>query len=223
MTETRAISLRAGTLLAPQLDYILLDASGSMADKWFDTLAGIDAYMDVLRSQNIASHGILHLFGSTNRDKVTRDNIIAEWPNFVSDPATRPNLGMTPLYDAINVMGRRLRDLDPPRCTIVIVTDGDENRSETSAAQAQAILNWCKAKGWQVVFLGADFNNERQAKALGSNPRNTLAVQKQKLLEAGKKLGEKRVRNAQSGADIDFTDDEKSTFGGYLTGPSNAA
>jgi hypothetical protein len=102
------------------------------------------------------------------------------------------------------------------------VTDGDENGSRhTDHSQARAILDWCRAQGWQVTFLGADFNNSRQAKLLGATEQNSLGVQAQRLIDAGKVLGQKRARNALYGDDISFTDDEKRDFGGYLTDGTN--
>lgn len=217
-----ALVNRTGTLQAPQLDYILIDGSGSMMDKWFDTLAALDGFFDVLKSQNIASQGVVQVFDSHELDNLQRDSVIETWPQFTREPLTS-SWGSTPLYDAINVMGRRLRDLDPPRASIVIVTDGYENGSKyTDATQARAILDWCRAKGWQVTFLGADFNNSAQAKLLGADARNSVGVRKMKLLEAGKALGEKRVRHALAGTEITFSDDEKENFGGYLTGPSGS-
>lgn len=212
---------RSGTLLAPQLDYILLDGSGSMMTKWHETLAGLDGYMGALRAANVASHGIVTVFQGNTLDSVQRDSIIADWEPFTTTGLTS-GWGGTPLYDAVNLMGRSLRDLNPPRASIIIVTDGMENGSRhTTHAQAKAILDWCRAKGWQVTFLGADFNNSKQAALLGANPSNSIGVQKMLMHEAGKLLGEKRVRNVMFGEDISFTDEEKKDFGGYLTGPSN--
>lgn len=209
------------SVLAPQLDYFLIDGSSSMSDKWWEMLAGLDEYMKVLKSMNIASHGIVHTFDSRDLHCVQRDSLISTWDTFIDDPIGL-NSGMTPLYDAINLMGRRLADLDPPNACIIIVTDGEENcSSHTDVHQAHAILDWCRAKGWQVVFLGADFNNSRQAKALGADESNTIGVRKMLMKDAGKSLGEKRARHARAGTDITFTEDERKTFGGYLTGPSN--
>jgi von Willebrand factor type A domain len=206
---------RTGTLQAPQLDYVLLDGSSSMAPKWWDTIAALRGYVDVLRSQNINSHGIIQLFDSYDLDCELRNGTIESWKD-LSDLGYHG--GMTPLYDAINLMARKLRDLDPPKCSIVIVTDGDENGSNhTNADQARAMLDWCRAKGWQVTFLGADFNNSRQAKLLGANDSNSVGVQQKRLGEAGKALGEKRVKHALFGDDINFSEDERKDFGGYLT------
>jgi len=209
------VANRSGTLQAPQLDYVLLDGSSSMGPKWWDTVAALRGYVDVLRSQNINSHGIIQLFDSHDLDCELRNGTIDTWTD-LSDLGYHG--GMTPLYDAINLMARKLRDLDPPKCSIVIVTDGDENGSRhTSADQARAMLDWCRAKGWQVTFLGADFNNTRQAKLLGANESNSIGVQQKRLKDAGKALGEKRVKHALFGDDINFSEDERKDFGGYLT------
>jgi len=206
---------RSGTLQAPQLDYVLLDGSSSMAPKWWDTVAALEAYVDVLKSQNIHSHGIIQLFDSHDLDCELRNDTLDKWGR-LNDLGYHG--GMTPLYDAINLMARKLKDLDPPKCSIVIVTDGDENGSNhTTADQARAMLDWCRAKGWQVTFLGADFNNSTQAKLLGADDTNSVGVRKQLLKDAGKALGEKRAKHALYGDDINFSEDERTKFGGFLT------
>lgn len=212
---SRAVANRVGTLQAPQLDYILLDGSSSMSHKWWDTIGALEGYVDVLKSQNINSHGIIQLFDSHDLNCILRDATLDKWGS-LNDLGY--NGGMTPLYDAINLMGRTLRDLNPPRCAITIVTDGDENGSHyTDHAQARAILDWCRAQGWQVTFLGADFNNSMQAKLLGADDSNSVGVRKELLAKAGKSLGEKRAKNALYGDDINFSEDERKNFGGYLT------
>lgn len=225
LTKASPLAQRASdaALQPSQLDYILIDGSQSMQAKWWETLGAVDAFCDVLRAQGVASRGILTTFCSMDINLVHRDSSIADWKRFDVDPIGS-HWGMTPLYDAINMMGRQLRDIDPKNASIVIATDGDENcSSHTDATQAKAILDWCRAKGWQVTFLGVDFNNEAQALALGSNTSNTIAVRKMKLLEAGRTLGKKRARHAAAGTDISFTDDEKTNFGGYLAAPKSGA
>jgi hypothetical protein len=218
-----SLVIRPGALVAPQLDYFLIDGSGSMQGKWWESLGTIDAFLDVLKTSNIASHGIISVFDSHDRALIQRDGLIGEWPTMAEQPLAA-HWGATPLYDAINIMGRELAALRPAKCSIVIVTDGEENGStHTTAAQARAILDWCRAQGWQVTFLGADFNNARQAALLGSTPSNSLGIQKMRMIEAGKTLGEKRVRHAHAGTDISFTDDEKADFGGYLSDNSGGA
>src|SRR3974390_1301469 len=202
---SQAIINRSGTLQAPQLDYILLDGSGSMQGKWWDTMAALKAFVDVLKSQNINSHGILQTFDSHDLNLVQRDGTLYTWGD-LSDVGA--HWGGTPLYDAIVHMGLELQKLAPAngKCSIVIVTDGDENGSQTTLTQAKAVLDWCRAQGWQITFLGADFNNNNQAKALGANASHSLGVRKDLLFEAGKWLGEKRARHTRNSDDeINFS------------------
>ena len=220
---TNAIINRSGTLQAPQLDYILLDGSGSMKGKWWDTMAALRAFVDVLKSQNVNSHGILQTFDSFDLNLVQRDGTLDTWGDLTDIGA---HWGSTPLYDAIIHMGLELQKLAPAsgKCSIVIVTDGDENGSQTTLVQAKAVLDWCRAQGWQITFLGADFNNNEQAKMLGANDSNSIGVRRELLLEAGKSLGEKRGRHARNSDDeINFSADERKKFGGYLTDATNGS
>jgi uncharacterized protein with von Willebrand factor type A (vWA) domain len=212
--QQNTLCARSSTLLAPQLDYILVDGSSSMQDKWWNTLAALDNFTSVLRSANIASHGIVSVFSGRDLQMIQRDDVIAKWHTFAAAPLAS-TWHDTPLYDAVNLMGRHLRDLAPSRCSIVIVTDGEENASQTSATQAKSILDWCRAQGWTVTFLGADFDNTTQARLLGANASNSLGVRRELLREAGTLLGKKRIAWHGDG-EITFSDGERAKFGGYL-------
>lgn len=206
---------RTGSLLASQLDYILIDGSSSMMGKWWDSIGALDTYLNVLRTENISSQTIIHTFDSGDMDCIQRDCLLKDVGPLTDVGA---HWGMTPLYDAINLMVRKLAKLDPPKCSIVIVTDGDDTSSKsTDVTQARALLDWCRAKGWQVTFIGADFNNFKQAALLGADESNSIGVQKAKLLEAGEALGRKRTAHAKFGDDINFSKEERQQFGGYLT------
>jgi hypothetical protein len=207
--------------LNSQLDYILVDGSGSMRDKWWPTLDAIEAYVQSLKGQNIGTQTILSVFDSIDKDLIQRNAPIAEWKSLREAPIGA-HWGMTPLYDAITLMGARLRDLDPPRASILLVTDGNENTSSfTSAEQAKGILDWCRAKGWQITFIGANFNNRLQGKALGATEANAIGVQTHMLADATKALAAKRARYGLYGEPMHYTEDERQQFGGFLAGPSN--
>jgi|SRR6516164_1128687 hypothetical protein len=202
-------------LAKQQLDYFLLDGSSSMAHHWWETIGALKEYVKALASRNVQSHGIIQMFDSGDLDCTLRDEPLGDWGSL--DDLSYGG-GMTPLYDAIGVMCYKLRDLDPEHCSITIVTDGDENGSDqTDHVQARAFLDWCRGKGWQVTFLGCDFNNSTQAKLLGADESNSIGVRKALLKEAGKLLGQKRANHAQAGDDINFSEEEKTKFGGYLT------
>lgn len=208
-----------GKLIAPVIDYFLLDGSGSMiGEKWQNMLVSIDSYAEIFSRANINTQCILHVFDSTDRDQVQVDCAVKHWPVLTRTPPSA-NFTGTPLHDAINIMARRIKELDPPRCRIIICTDGKNTEIDckTNEDQARAMLDWLRAKGYQVTFFGCDFNNTRQAKLLGANESNTIGVQRALLEEGAKLLANKSIRNERFGDDISFTDDERTEFGGYLT------
>jgi hypothetical protein len=203
-----------------QYDYILLDGSSSMRDKWWDTMAAIQAYVGTTKDANVNSQVVVQVFDSKELDYMARDVAIKDWIDLQVEPIGA-HWGMTPLYDAIQIMGRRLRDLDPPRCSIVIVTDGDENCSSfTDLTQAKSILDWCRAKGWQVTFIGANFDNSEQSRMLGANEKTSLGVSQKRLADATTALAKKRARYGLYGEPMHYTDEEQSKFGGFLNGPA---
>jgi hypothetical protein len=216
MSTSTQLANRSTKLLASSLDYFLIDGSGSMQSKWWDTLAALDNFTLTLRAAHADPHGVVSVFAGGDIQMLQRDGLLSGWKKFTEEPLGS-TWGGTPLYDAILLMGQHLRDLDPPTCSIVIVTDGHENMSHTSSAQAAGVLDWCRAKGWFVTFLGADFNNSKQARLLGANDSNAIGVQQKLLPEAGRLLGKKRLSG-----DMDFTPGEKKQFGGYLTDQSGA-
>jgi hypothetical protein len=208
------------TKTTSQVDYILLDGSSSMQDKWWDTLDAIQAYIDGVKAANIHSHCTVQVFDTNDLEYIARDCKIEDWVALRTEPIGA-HWGMTPLYDAIAIMAARLRDLDPPRASVVIVTDGEENLSRfTDLPQAKAFLDWIRAKGWQVTFIGADFNNSDQAQALGANEHTSIGVEKRQLSNAAAALARKRARYGLYGDPMHYTDEERQQFGGYLGGPA---
>jgi len=218
---SRALTRKFSSLTGSQLDYLVIDGSGSMIDKWWDFMASADSYVRLLKDANLNSHLIATVFDDKSIGYIQRDEPLADWTSFIDNPLGLGR-GYTPLYDAISAAGLHLRELDPARASIIFVTDGDENASKgTNLTQAAAIINWMKAKGWQITFIGCDFNNMRQAAALGVTEHNAIGVAKAHLIDAAKALGEKRIRHARFGTDMHFSDEEKQQFGGYLNGPSS--
>lgn len=211
------------SLLAPQLDLILVDGSGSMLSKWPETVAALDEYRANLVRANINSHLIAATFSDDIPFSIQRDDLTKDCRSFTQSPLAA-QWGGTPLFDAINSAARHLRSLDAPRATLLICTDGLENQSKyTNLVQAKALLDWCRAKGYQVIFLGCDFNNSKQAQLLGANPDTAIGVQKQLLREAAKTLSNKRIRYGLYGEAIHFTEEEQTQFGGLLAPPTGGA
>ena len=204
-----------------QRDYILLDSSASMSSKWWDMLTALDAYTNKLKSDNVNTHIVLATFSGEHPEYIQRDEHISAYqPLMANNPIFHPS--STPLYDAIMTMCIRLRDLDPKVCAITIVTDGEENTSRAcDHTQAKAFLDWCRAKGWQVTFLGCDFDNSKQADLLGGNPQSAIGVARAHLSDAASALAKKRAEHALYGKPMHWTEDEHGQFGGYLAAPDD--
>ena len=208
------------TKTTTQMDYILLNGSSSMQGNWWDTLDAVQAYVSGAASENVNSQIVVQVFDSTDLEYIARDVPIADWIDLRKEPIGA-HWGSTPLYNAVNVMCQRLKALDPPRCSIVIVTDGEECASRfTDLTQAKAFLDWCRAKGWQVTFIGANFNNEEQARALGANEHTAIGVSQKRLVDATSALAKKRARYGLYGESMHYSDEEKQRFGGFLAAPT---
>lgn len=207
---------------AAQRDYILMDGSGSMSTKWWDSLAAVDAYVQTLREGHVATRLTLATFsGPDYLDLIGRDvETLDQWQPLMAKPIGS-TWGGTPLYDAINVMLRKLRDEDPIRCAITIVTDGRAGLSHfTDQTQCTAMLNWAKAKGWSVTFIGCDWDNSEQARSLGLVPSQAIGVQKALLADAARELARKRTIYGATGAPMHWSESEQRQFGGYLAAPT---
>lgn len=219
MTTTHIVSRPAAlTDVQTSLDFILLDGSGSMSAKWWPMLEAIDTYVAELKSQQVDTHLVLHIFDNHDLQLEGRNTHLRSWKTFVEAPLGA-HFGSTPLYDAIVMMGREVQKLNPQKgCRILIVTDGgDTGNLFATLDQAHAVLDWLRAQGFQITFMGCDFNNQQQAKALGATPQNTIGVRKEKLSEATRLLGQRAARHSRTGEDIHFSDSERQAFGGYLT------
>lgn len=214
MSETLAI--RSGSLAPASLDFILLDGSGSMRSKWWDSLASVDGYCSVMHEASMTSRILLSVFSDNYLGVIERDLSVADWKPLMDNSPGFPG-GGTPLYDAINTMVRSLRDLDPLKCSLLIVTDGEEAGSQyTDKVQAKAMLDWCRAKGWQVTFIGCDFNSDAVSGLLGGNRESSISVSKQNLSTATRALGKKRVGYDLYGTPMHWSEEEQQTFGGFL-------
>ena len=103
---------------------------------------------------------------------VIRDRITPKTWSLVTETDAYPR-GYTPLNDAIGRLVAQAKagfnGTQYDKVAIIIMTDGEENSSkELTVTQAKALLDECRAKGWQVIFLGADYDNMKQAVSYGT-------------------------------------------------------
>ena len=194
-----------------QHDFILLDRSGSMGALWSEALGSVNAYVKKLAEDKVDTGVTLAAFDYHQGlcFDIIRDRIIpSTWHDVTTLDAT-PR-GMTPLNDAIGKIVARARDGNYHRVAIVIMTDGEENYSrELSTEQAKKLLDQCRSNGWQVVFLGADFDNAAQAASYNNAAGSTVQVSAVNLRASASVLASKRGLYGATGQSINFTDAEK--------------
>ena len=176
-TTTTTVTSTTITSGGSQHDYILIDRSGSMATIWSDTLGGVNAYVHGLAKDPATTDILVTVAAFDDQDPflVLRKNVLAsEWKN-ISDTEVSPR-GFTPLFDSIGRLVAVAREDNPDKAAIIIQTDGQENRSrEHTKASAKALLDSCRDKNWQVIFLGANFDNMNQGLDLGNTAASTMS------------------------------------------------
>jgi hypothetical protein len=175
---------------AMERDYLLLDRSGSMSDKWEEALAAINTYARTLGSR-VNTRIMLATFNH-EYDVVRRESHPLQWRSVTAEEFEAE--GSTALNDAIGRLVPAAKADNPTKATIVIMTDGEENASvEWCDAGAKALLDECRARGWQVIFLGMGHDNAELAEHYGADPNQTIAADKQSLATTLRNTAEKRA------------------------------
>lgn len=195
-----------------QHDFILLDRSGSMSSLWGEALNSVNGYVKKLAEDKIDTGVTLATFdreGSEFKFDVIRDRIIPSTWKPVTNEDADPR-GMTPLNDATGRIVALAKAGSYEKVAIIIMTDGQENSSrELTLAQAKALLDECRAKNWQVIFLGANFDNAAQAFAYGNAAGQTVQSTAKNLGATMDSLSSSRVAYGATGESMKFTDEEK--------------
>lgn len=173
--------------------YILLDRSGSMATgaRWETSISGINTYVETLKKEGVDAVVTVAAFDTVGpmtgfaAPLGGTTHMTLQWPNpkmdvnFLRDAVAlsdwkdvgieevKPR-GGTPLYDATAVLLNKVDAVAPKKAVIMIVTDGEENNSTTyNLTSIKDRIATCKGRGWEVVFLGAEFNADNTARSFG--------------------------------------------------------
>lgn len=185
--------------------YILLDRTGSMEPIWSEALSSVNAYADGLAALDggprVDADITLAVFDAQEglQFDVLRKGVDAGAWRDVTANEVNPR-GMTPLYDAIGRIVSLAEKDKPEKAVIVIMTDGEENSSrELTKTAAKAALDRVRSKGWEVVFLGAEFSNFDDAVGVGQTSSRNMAVSKDQLSDSMNRLAQKS-KNYAAGA-----------------------
>jgi hypothetical protein len=85
-----------------------------------------------------------------------------------------------------------------------------ENASrELNHDAAKALLEGCRKKGWQVIFLGADFDNAQQATSYGNMGAQTVSSSVRNMGATMASMASKRGFYGATGQAMAYSDDEK--------------
>jgi hypothetical protein len=197
--------------------YILLDRTGSMSNIWTEALGSVNAYVDALTrpadgakpsGDDKVTLAVFDHQDGLKFDLLRRGVTAATW-NKVTDDEASPR-GMTPLFDAIARIVALAEGDAPQRAVIVIMTDGEENSSrEVTKDGAKAALDRARAKGWEVVFLGADFGKFADAESVGVIRSKAMAVSAGSMDLSMRKLASKSRKYFEAAEAMDFNAEDR--------------
>jgi von Willebrand factor type A domain-containing protein len=192
--------------------YILLDRTGSMSDIWDEALGSVNAYAEAVgtleegEADDLETSVTLAVFDYQEGfqfDVLRKDVQPDAWAKVTNDDVS-PR-GMTPLFDAINRTITMAEADNPEKAVIVIMTDGHENSSrEVTRDGAKAALDRAEARGWEVVFLGAEFSSFGDAEAVGVSASKRMAVSAGTLSATQERLARK-ARDYGKGVEDEIT------------------
>jgi hypothetical protein len=195
--------------------YVLLDRSGSMQSLWVEALSSVNAYAKGLADNkdghSVDSHITLAVFDGNDGlsfDVLRRNQPALHWEK-VTDKEATPR-GMTPLLDALGRIIFLAEADKPDKAVIVVMTDGQENASrELTREGAKAALDRVKAKGWEVVFLGANFDNISDAETVGVARAKQMAMAPGAMGASMARMAEKSRAYAASAAPMEFDEEDR--------------
>ena len=203
--------------------YILLDRTGSMSSIWDEALTSVNAYVDSIGTDeegnkvtDIKSAVTLAAFDYQNgfQFDVLREKVAPTGWTAVTSDEVNPR-GMTPLFDAINRTITLAEADGPEKAVIVIMTDGHENSSkEVTREGAKAALERAEKRGWEVVFLGAEFSSFGDADAVGISASKRMGVGQGNLESTNRTLAKKAQAYARGDAEaIEFDEADRAEAG----------
>lgn len=147
---------------------VLLDRSGSMQARKADHEGGLRSFIEDQKSVDGDVRFTLIQFDDANPCEVVYDDVP------ITDVGTVELVprGGTPLLDAIfkSIAHVEKKIGTDTNVVFMIITDGEENQSREATKQGvQSAIKEHEAKGWVVLYLGANVDCFAQAQQLGTS------------------------------------------------------
>jgi hypothetical protein len=103
----------------------------------------------------------------------------------------------------------------PERAVLVVLTDGHENASkEWTKARIKSRPDEISAKGWQVLFIGADFDAFAKAGSLGVSQSSTLTMSPGHYSAAMASMAIRTADYAATGRAVAFSAEDRAVASG---------
>lgn len=202
--------------------FVLLDRTGSMARRWDEAISSVNAYVaqvrttmgeDLLTDEDRVTLAAFDRFSNGMDFKVLRDgqHLKAWTPLTVGEVHPR---GDTPLLDAVVRIAALAEARKAEKTVLVIMTDGEENAStEATKDTAKAAITRLQDRGWQVVYLGADFDAFAQAQALGIARGQTIAMSAGHFVRGMVSTASGTATYAMTGQDMQYSREDRTAAG----------
>ncbi len=147
--------------------FVVLDKSGSMEECRSDTIGGFNSFIRKQKKLN-ADSAFLSLYQFDHEYFITYQNVPIEQVPELTFETFEPS-GQTALLDAIGKTITNVEHQTDDSIIIVIITDGEENSSNTyrSKEQINQMIKQKQDLGWEFVFLGANQDAIQSAGQLG--------------------------------------------------------
>ena len=195
--------------------YFLLDRSGSMISLWAEAIGSINGYIKKLDEKDNIH---LAVFDSVSYD-VIREMPVEFWQD-IHKKEVEPR-GGTPLYDSCGKIMTTAEEAAAEKTILVVMTDGYENSSHeyNSESIKSKVKSW-EDRGWEVVFLGANFDNvETVSGGVGVSLNKTLNFQAGNFERGFESLTASTQAYSMTGASINYSDAQKAAINGLIPTP----
>lgn len=135
---------------------VIADRSGSMDLIRDDAIGGFNTFIENQKDVEGDANLTLVLFNDNYDVVLESENIHKVEP---LDETTFVPMSMTAMNDAIGKAVASLKEKNPTKAIVCILTDGADNCScEYSNEQIKKLMEEIKGKGWEVVFLAANID-----------------------------------------------------------------
>lgn len=158
----------------------ILDESGSMRGLEKDTIGGFNSTIDKQKKED--GDCLVSTVCFSNGQRVIHDRVNLRDVKELTDKDYRP-CGSTALIDTvassikhIKMVHKYIRKEDRPDKTMfIITTDGMENASHKySLGETKRMIEECKEKGWEFIFLAANIDAYETARDYGFDEESTV-------------------------------------------------